>query len=397
MTYTLRIASTVAEFAELETIWSQLLADSPSNNYFLRWEWLWHWWNVFAGPDDRLAILLLEKKDKIAAIAPFYVRKRFLGGIYPVRRMMFIGTQEDGDGDVGSDYMDVLYRSGEENSVINAIFKGIVSHDICDEIYLSNMDTAAKTYHLVREEAENRHFITMIADTAVSPSIKLPSTWDEYLNSLTPSMRYKIRNERRKVEKNGGAAVIKVENVDDLPKGFEELSRLHAKRWEARGREGVFAQERFAQFHRGIMPTMLKKGHLELSILSENGANKAVIYNILYNNKVYFYQSGVDTADRKTAYGYVLHSYCIEEAIKKGMTEYDFLPKGAGDDYKDRFSTQSRSVADIYMACQWAVKRIVQVRESARFVYHRMKPHLMKVNERVKMHGSVSSNREKAE
>jgi CelD/BcsL family acetyltransferase involved in cellulose biosynthesis len=210
-------------------------------------------------------------------------------------------------------------------------------------------------------------------------------------------MRYKISNERRKMEKNGGAAVIKVENVDDLPKGFEELSRLHAKRWESRGREGVFSQERFAKFHRGIMPTMLKKGHLELSILSENGVSKAVIYNIIYKNKVYFYQSGVDTADRKTAYGYVLHSHCIEEAIKKGMAEYDFLLKGAGDDYKDRFSTQSRSVADVYMACQWAVKRIVQVRESARFVYHRIKPHLLKVNERVKMHGSASSHREKVE
>jgi CelD/BcsL family acetyltransferase involved in cellulose biosynthesis len=397
MTYTLRIASTVAEFTELETIWGQLLADSPSDNYFLRWEWLWHWWSVFAGPDDRLAILVLERDNKIAAIAPFYVRKRFLGGVCPVRRLMFIGTQEDGDGDVGSDYMDVLCRAGEENSVINAFFKGIVSHDICDEIYLSNMDTASKTFHLIREEAENLRFLTMIAHTAVSPCIKLPSTWDEYLNSLTPSMRYKIRNERRKMGKKGDAAMIKVEKVDDLLKGFGELARLHAKRWESRGKEGVFAQERFAQFHRRIMPTMLKKGHLELSILSENGASKAVIYNIIYKNKVYFYQSGVDTADRKIAYGYVMHSYCIEEAIKRGMAEYDFLPKGAGDDYKDRFSTQSRSVADIYMACQWAVKSIVQARESARFVYHRIKPHLMKVNQRVKMLGSASFDHEKAE
>jgi len=380
MHYTLRIADTPSEFQALEAPWGRLLAESPADNYFLRWEWMWQWWKVFAGPGDRLAILLLEEGNEIVAIAPFYVRTKFLGGVYPVRRMMFIGTQEEDAGDVGSDYLDLLYRSGSEKSAVSLFMQAMVTRDLCDEICLSRMDRAAKTFPLFQKEAEGLRFLTLVSDEVVSPFIMLPSSWEEYLNSLSPSMRYKIRNERRKAEKSGAVSVMKVETGDDIPQGIEELTKLHKKRWESKGQDGVFEDGRFIRFHRELMPTMLSKGHLELTILAENGVSKAALYNIAYRNKIYFYQSGIDTADRKSAFGYVLHSYCIEAAIRRGMVEYDFLPKGEGDDYKERFSTGRRSVASLYMACKGAVKGMVTARESARGLYRRMKPLLVKAS-----------------
>jgi CelD/BcsL family acetyltransferase involved in cellulose biosynthesis len=70
----------------------------------------------------------------------------------------------------------------------------------------------------------------------------------------------------------------------------------------------------------------------------------------------------------------VLHSYCIEEAIKRGIEEYDFLPKGRSDDYKGRFAKDYRVLSDLYMARTWFVKKFVKARESARSVYHNVKP-----------------------
>jgi CelD/BcsL family acetyltransferase involved in cellulose biosynthesis len=122
------------------------------------------------------------------------------------------------------------------------------------------------------------------------------------------------------------------------------------------------------------MPLLLENGHLELVILSENGSTRAVLYNIAYNDKIYFYQSGIDTFDGKAAYGYVLHSYCIEEAIKRGLREYDFLPKGRSDDYKLRFAKDRRLVSDLYIARSWPAKQFTKVRESARSIYHAIKP-----------------------
>ena len=176
--------------------------------------------------------------------------------------------------------------------------------------------------------------------------------------------------------------VSKVEHVEDLRRGFEELTKLHKKRWESRGMEGAFSHEQFVQFHKMIMPLMLQKGHLELVLLSENSNSKAVLYNIAYKNKIYFYQSGIDTTDKKAAFGYVLHSYCIEEAIKRGIEEYDFLPKGQSDDYKGRFAKDYRVLSDLYMARTWFVKQFVKARESARSAYHYVKPAVSRAYQR---------------
>lgn len=377
--YKIRHIRSFEEFTNLSEPWKLLLAESPSNNYFLSWDWLWHWWNVYGKQDDSLTILLVEDGEEIIGIAPFYVRKRFLCGIYPVRRMMFLGTQEEGGGDVGSDYMNIICRAGEERRVADALFEAIAGKNICDEIYLSKMDASTDSFTLFQKKAEKLGFFTMITNEFISPYIQLPSTWDEYLNSLAPSMRYKIRKERRKFERCGTAVVRKVENLEDFSGGFEELIKLHKKRWEARGMEGAFSHPLFTEFHKRIMPEMLKRGQLDLILLSENGESKAILYNIFYNDKIYFYQSGIDTTNGKSSFGYLLHSRCIEDAITRGLKEYDFLPKGQSDDYKDRFSRQRRAVADVYMARQWAVKNVARAEELARSIYHRFKPHLLKV------------------
>lgn len=371
----IRQISSTNEFAKLEEKWNNLLSQSPANNYFISWDWLWNWWQVFAKKEDELVILLIEKEDQIIGIAPFYIRKVFIGGIYPVRRMMFLGTQEDGDGDVCSDYMDVIYKDGEEEGVIRCIFNTVVEKNICDEIYLSKMDASSKTFAIFQEAAKKNRFLNIISNEFISPYIKLPAAWEDYLNSLTSSMRYKIRKELRKLQGQHAIVFKKAENQGDLKEGFEGLIRLHQKRWESRGMAGAFSNNKFTMFHNRIMPEMMKKGQLQLISLLADNKHVGVIYNIMYNNKVYFYQSGIDIHDGKSAFGYVLHSYCIEGAIKKGIDEYDFLPKGSMDDYKDRFSTEFRKVSDIYMACNRVVKHFVKAKESARSVYRHVKPY----------------------
>lgn len=363
------------EFTQLEQIWNNLLLQSPVNNYFMSWYWLWNWWQVFAEKGDELAILLLERKGEVVGIAPFYIRKKLLGGIFPVRRMMFLGTQEDGEGDVCSDYMDAIYKDGDEKELISYIFNTVVGQNICDEIYLSKMDTSSKTFALFQEAAKNLRFLNIIHNEFISPYIKLPATWENYLNSLTSSMRYKIRNERRKLKGQQTIVFKKAENHSELKEGFEELVRLHQKRWESRGIAGAFSSNKFTMFHNRIMPLMMKRGQLQLTSLLADNKYVGVAYNIMYNKKIYFYQSGIDIHNSKSAFGYVLHSYCIEEAIKNGLAEYDFLPKGGMDDYKDRFSTHFRKVSDIYIACNGIVKHFVKAKESARSVYYHIKPY----------------------
>ncbi|MFO0754198.1 MAG: GNAT family N-acetyltransferase [Thermodesulfovibrionales bacterium] len=371
--YTVRLVGTAAELADMEREWNALLALSPADTYFLRWEWLWCWWKTYAEEGDALAVLVVERGGETVAIAPFYTRTRLLGGVYPVRRLMFLGTQQESDGDVCSDYMDIICGPGQGHEALRHIFRVIAAGGLCDEIHLARIDTASETYALLPKIAAANGFPCVCTNTATSPYIELPAQWEEYLDGLSSSMRYKLRSERRRVEKLSPVKIAKAENSAELRDFFGQMVSLHQRRWESKEMAGAFSHARFVSFHRMMMETMMTKGHLDLFTLHAEGGLRAVLYNIAYKRKIYFYQSGVDTGCSRVAFGYVLHSHCIGDAITRGIAEYDFLPKGKADTYKDRFANRIRTIADLYMARHWAARYFLKAQEMARTVYNRVR------------------------
>ncbi|MBZ0155111.1 MAG: GNAT family N-acetyltransferase [Alphaproteobacteria bacterium] len=372
--YTVKQVTTAEEFSGMERVWNALLSLSPADTYFLRWEWLWGWWETYAEEGDRLAILVVEEGAEIVAIAPFYTRTRLLGGVYPVRRLMFLGTQPESDGDVCSDYMDIICVQGKNREALRSIFEAVAADDLCDEMHLARIGTASETFALLPKMAAIHGLPWVRLNEAESPHIRLPAEWEEYLEGLSSSMRYKVRNERRKIGKLPQVKIARAESHGELQGAFGELVRLHRKRWESKDLSGAFSNGKFASFHRKMMETMMAKGHLDLFSLYAEGSIRAVLYNIAYKGKIYFYQSGIDTGSTRVAFGYVLHSHCIEDAIGRGIGEYDFLPKGKTDTYKERFANGHRTVADVYMARHWAARYFLRAQEMARTVYSRVRP-----------------------
>lgn len=372
------------DFSLLKEKWNLLLSLSSANNFFLRWEWLWNWWEVFGTSNMELCILLIEKENgEVVGIAPFYLIRRSLGGIYPVKRLMFLGTQTEGTSSIGSEYMDIICRKGEEERIAQYLFDQIVKHNFCDEIYLSKMDTSSIAFNLFKKIATRERLLFIVFNKSKSSYISLPSAWEEYLNGLSSSMRYKIRNERRKLEKSANVAIKKTCDEAELGSNFQEFIRLHQTRWLSRNMGGAFSSAKFTLFHKKVVSSLMESGYLDLIFLSVDGKNRAAMYNIIYNNKVYFYLSGLDIGDTKGALGLVLHSYCIEEAIKRGRNEYDFMLKGKLDAYKDQWTKEHRILADLYIAHLGAAKHYMRALEFARLCYRRVKPFIVRNSEKI--------------
>lgn len=97
------------------------------------------------------------------------------------------------------------------------------------------------------------------------------------------------------------------------------------------------------------MPLLLDLGALELRWLSVGERPLAAIYNIRWNNKIYFYQSGrtLDLPPNIRA-GIVLHAHCIRQAIADGCREYDFL-QGVSQ-YKQQLALSSRPIVQFRLA-----------------------------------------------
>lgn len=106
------------EFQALEELWNRLLAESSGNTFFLRWEWLWAWWESFGASLGTLHILLVKRGERVVGIGPFYWTETKQAGLFPIRRLLFLGTASGGGGDVGSEYLDlIVHRHHQEEAL----------------------------------------------------------------------------------------------------------------------------------------------------------------------------------------------------------------------------------------------------------------------------------------
>jgi CelD/BcsL family acetyltransferase involved in cellulose biosynthesis len=361
--------STLEAFESLHYSWNNLLAESPTDNYFLRWEWLRAWWNVYKEENWELCILLCFKRNELIGIAPFYLSIKSWKGIFNIRRLMFLGTKERS---VISEYMDIIYRDGNEEIIVHKIINFITNEELCDDMLLHKIETTSRTIKLLRKISGEVNFSHIIQDKYECPYISLPADYDDFLNSISSSMRHKIRNNQTKLGKYGDVVFRKTENVTELETDFNELIRLHQLRWESRQFTGSFsAGGRFVQFQKIVIPEIFKIGHLELWFLSVAGNNIAALYNIRYKNKIYFYQGGLDVSfDKNLTPGLLLHRHCIEESISKGLREYDFLLMGNTDSYKKRWTKNCRHVCNIYLARPGIMKIAMTVKNDLKALYH---------------------------
>jgi CelD/BcsL family acetyltransferase involved in cellulose biosynthesis len=161
-----------------------------------------------------------------------------------------------------------------------------------------------------------------------APYIPLPSRWEDYLGALPSSRRYLISRSLRDFDAwaSGGARVCRAVSPQDLAEGRRILAALHEQRWRQERRPGVFSSARFNAFHDRVMPALLDGGALDLVWITVGGTPVMAAYNIVWNNKVYFYQSGrrPDIPGHLRP-GITLHAWAIRDAIGDGRREYDFL------------------------------------------------------------------------
>ena len=119
-----------------------------------------------------------------------------------------------------------------------------------------------------------------------------------------------------------------------------EFIAMHQERMEESGRVGVFSHDRVEGFHREACGEFQKRGWLFLSFLKFSEDRVAAACSYLHKGRVYFHMSGVGEVGDAWKYspGVVLHSLCMQEAIRRGAHTYDFL-RGT-EDYKYRLGAK---------------------------------------------------------
>jgi CelD/BcsL family acetyltransferase involved in cellulose biosynthesis len=314
----------LSDFAALKNSWDNLLQRSD-HTIFQTWEWLYTWWKHFQN-NRRLLILLAEENGKLLGIAPLMIS---LHSMHHLRRLKieFIGT-----GPVN--YADFII---ENNSMSLGPFLEYINNlqEKWESIDLGGITINQFSLKRLQEVSEN------VRPRYCSLYTKLPSSMDAYLKDIKYKKRKEFRRYFRRLEKTD----VSIELVDcakrNLVEGaMNELFALSTKRWNAKGLPGAFDDLSLRSFYMEIACVFLERGWLGLHCLKLSGKTVAVLFGFKYGNKYIAYKTGMDPAYRRLSIGNVLFMKVMEECIKEGLNEFDFM--WGQDSYKKQWQTIER-------------------------------------------------------
>jgi CelD/BcsL family acetyltransferase involved in cellulose biosynthesis len=211
-----------SSFDQLEGIrsrWTELYENDPQANLFLSWEWLsacltterrsWMVLGVRDGEQPHLAFLPLSF-GRFPKLGPALNRELSLG---PSPRADFTG---------------MVSTPEEAWRIIPALAREIERLP-WDSFALTNC-ADPRVAALVGEFVPSRYRVAL-AEPTPCPYVRLPRTWEEYLDGRGRSTRRTIRSHLRRLESLPGYR-LHFPPLEEADQAVEALLRLHSMRWK---------------------------------------------------------------------------------------------------------------------------------------------------------------------
>ncbi len=332
------VVSSVEGFRSLRREWDSLLRESRSDCVFLTWEWLFTWWKWY-GRGSRLFILLLrDRTGRLRGIAPVMVKKTV--GVFGALEL--IGS----DSKVCSEYLDIIAERDWEESVVTSIMQFVSkTRSRWDVFVLSRVRADSPFFSLLRQLSAAHRLESRQEDRGTALFLTLPDTWEELLAGFGARTRSNMRYYRRRLEKAFRVQFEPWDSLWDRTQATNTMGKLQQKSISRKGLRGVFEDKSFKNFHAEIMDLFQKEGWLYITFLVCDGKPVAFLYAYLYDGTCYFYQTGFDTAYSSYSAGSVVHSYVLEDTIKRGAQTFEYLR--GGQEYKRHFANSARGIVQL--------------------------------------------------
>lgn len=309
-------------FQKLEGGWGELLSRNQRATVFQTLEWNRSWWDSFGDSKELLLLAIAGEGGLLAGLAPLYRTQSGDG-----RRLL----QLVGGIDL-SDYLDLIYYPGFEEPVCMALLDHLrENYKQWDVLEFHNVPTESPTLELLSKAATELGLKITAEEEDVCPRIHLPSTWEEYLSTLSKKDRHELRRKMRKAGSAGGDKRYVVGEGNNLSKEVEEFFRLHGK---SKKEKGEFLGDGTRRFFLDFTARFQRNGWLELSFLKIGGEMAASLLNFKYQERIYVYNSGFDPAFSSYSAGIAIIGHSIRAAIEEGYRNYDFLRGDEGYKYK---------------------------------------------------------------
>lgn len=325
-----------------ETAWRAALAEAATERLFLQPEWVLPWLDCL-NPNGRTRALLLFERG-VPRAGAILVAERLGGrpGGPLVLRPPGLGV---------SDYLDLLLPPDPAAAelALERLLDWLLAADGWALLDLPNLPDESPTAELLRRAAERRGLRHSCLETYRRPYLALAGSWEQYLASRPPKLRYNLRARRRQLATRGELRFRHYSQPEEVARLLPRAVEIHARRWRDQHTSTLFSRSEAAQrFYAEAAGRLAGRGWLNLAALELDGRLLAFALCLLQQDKLYYYLPAFDPEFARFAPSTTLLAHLIEWAYARGLREVDFML--GEESYKEQWASGSRGTRRLVLA-----------------------------------------------
>jgi len=173
------------------------------------------------------------------------------------------------------------------------------------------------------------------------------TTLDDYLASLSKNTRSHIKRSIKLLNEKSPLRLVLATDATEKNTVLKNIADLHRIKWRSTVYGSGFDNPCFYNFHKGLIQDEHSAQNCRLYTLYQDDIALGHVYLLTQGERWSFYLSALNfNEDNRIKVGLVIHSLVIEQAIKQGVTVYDFLAGEA--QYKNSLSNAPPYEQHIY-------------------------------------------------
>lgn len=325
-------------YPELESDWRGLeqQCDCPP---FLSWAWTGTW---LRNLPPEIAVEVFRATDtggKVVALGlivdtPEQGIKRLFG----TRALRFQETGCSDIDDITLEYSGLLVRQDDRVRAYSAFF-GLLSKrrrnwrslELSASLHADAIRNALPSSLLAFSIRESPTYFVNLDE--------LRSNGQEYLSCLGQNTRRTLRKAKALYEKEGELRIEIATDPETAVEYLWEMRKLHDDYWHRKGQRSGFDSHFFCRFHEDLARQHAASGFVQLIKLSAGPVLIGYVYNMVWKNGAYFYNSGLNygALGESDAPGHIACLAMIEKYKSDGIDFYDFM--AGSSEYKRRICT----------------------------------------------------------
>lgn len=224
-----------------------------------------------------------------------------------------------------SDYLDGLFAPGWEEICLGAFFQSLQRQMPPGvEVEMRPLREGSPLLSV----SPPAGWRSEVEECGAAVGLALPEGTRHLYEVLPPRLSQKLKYYQNRAQREGE---VRFETVTEEKVGewWKELLRLHEARWSRRGQSGVLADPRVRQVHEQALPGLFSGGLLRMVALRFNQRLAAIFYGFgdtrPGRERVYYYLGGFDPDLERFSPGTLVIGYALEEALRAGARQFDFL------------------------------------------------------------------------